>query len=91
MSATGSNAVQANDIALIASNLSLHSFGFFLTSRDPGNTFPVNNSQGRLCLGGLIGRYVGPGQIKNSNATGSFSLVLDLNAMAHPFNPVVAQ
>jgi hypothetical protein len=23
------------------------------------STFPVNNSQGRLCLGGAIGRYVG--------------------------------
>ena len=47
--------------------------------------------RGCLCLGGLIGRYVGAGQIRNSGATGSFSLALDLTAMAHPFNPVVAQ
>jgi hypothetical protein len=91
MRAIGSNAVQANDVTLVANNLSLNSFGFFLTSRDQGNTFPVSNSQGRLCLGGLIGRYVGAGQIRNSGTTGSFSLALDLTAMAHPFNPVVAQ
>jgi hypothetical protein len=91
LTAIGSNAVQANDVTLIASSLSLHSFGFFLTSRDQGNTFPVSNSQGRLCLGGLIGRYVGAGQIRNSGASGTFSLALDLTAMAHPFNPVVAQ
>ena len=91
LTAIGSNAVQANNVTLIASSLSLHSFGFFLTSRDQGSIYPVGNSQGRLCLGGLIGRYVGAGQIKNSGATGSFSLALDLTAMAHPFNPVVAQ
>jgi hypothetical protein len=91
LTAIGSNAVQANDVTLIASSLSLNSFGFFLTSRDQGNIFPVSNSQGRLCLGGLIGRYIGAGQIKNSGTTGSFSLALNLTAMAHPFNPVVAQ
>jgi hypothetical protein len=91
LSAIGSNAVQANDVTLIASDLSLHSFGFFLTSRDQGNTFPVSNSQGRLCLGGSIGRYVGPGQVLSSASTGTFSLALDLTAMAHPVQPVVAQ
>jgi len=91
LTATGNNEVQANDVTLIAMALPLNSFGFFLTSRDQGNTYPVSNSDGRLCLGGLIGRYVGTGQIKNSGATGSFSLALDLMAMAHPFNTVVAQ
>ncbi len=91
LTASGSNAIQANDVTLVASHLSLNSFGFFLTSRDQGNVLPVSNSQGRLCLGGFIGRYVGPGQVKNSGSMGTFSLVLDLNAMAHPFSPVTAQ
>ena len=91
LTAIGRNAIQANDVTLVASHLPLNSFGFFLTSRDQGNVYPVNNSQGRLCLGGFIGRYVGPGQVKNSGSMGTFSLVLDLNAMAHPFSPVTAQ
>jgi hypothetical protein len=91
MAVIGSNAVGANDITLVAGTVSLHSFEFFLTSRDQGNVFPVSNSQGRLCLGGFIGRYVGPGQVKNSGSMGTFSLALDLSAMAHPFSPVSAQ
>ncbi len=35
-----------------------------------------------LCLTGSIGRYVGPGQIRNSGATGEFSLALNLTQ--HP-------
>ena len=41
-------------------------------------------SQGNLCLGGAIGRYVGPGQIKNSGAAGTFDLVLDLASTPTP-------
>lgn len=91
LTALGSNEVLANNVTLVASQLPLNSFGFFLTSRDQGSMFPVSNSQGRLCLGGFIGRYVGPGQVKNSSLTGSFTLVLDLMAMAHPFSPVSVQ
>lgn len=35
-------------------------------------------SAGVLCLGGAIGRYVGPGQVQSSGASGSFALSLDL-------------
>ena len=41
-------------------------------------------SRGNLCLGGAIGRYVGPGQIKNSGATGSFMLALNLTQTPTP-------
>jgi hypothetical protein len=91
IAATGSNVVQGNDVTLMASNLPLHSFGLFLTSRDQGNTYPVNNSQGRLCLGGSIGRYVGPGQIKNSGTSGAFSLAIDLTSLPQPLGHVTAQ
>jgi hypothetical protein len=86
--ASGSSIASANDLTLAAAGLPQEAFGFFLTSRDQGSIYPVGNSQGRLCLGGQIGRYVEPGQIKNSGATGSFSLALDLTAMAHPISPV---
>ena len=41
-------------------------------------------SQGVLCLGGAIGRYVGPGEILNSGSGGSFSLQLDLGQTPSP-------
>ncbi|MEZ6014935.1 MAG: hypothetical protein R3F49_07475 [Planctomycetota bacterium] len=91
LTAMGSNVVQVNDVTLVASSLPANSLGLFLTSRDQGNVFPVSHSQGRLCVGGLIGRYIGPGQVKSSGAAGMFSLALDLTNMAHPFSPVTAQ
>jgi hypothetical protein len=39
---------------------------------------------GNLCLGGAIGRYVGPGQVLNTGTTGGFSLVLNLNQTPTP-------
>jgi probable HAF family extracellular repeat protein len=89
--ASGSNVVSTNMFTLSVEYLSLNSFGFFITSRDQGSTYPVNNSQGRLCLGGFIGRFVGPGQIRNSGMTGTFSLAIDLTAMPTPFGSVAVQ
>ncbi|MEZ6018417.1 MAG: hypothetical protein R3F49_25200 [Planctomycetota bacterium] len=91
LNASGSPLVGANSLALSATKLPANAFGFFLTSRDQGSTFPVNNSQGRLCLGGFIGRYVGPGQIKNSGAAGTFSLAIDLTSMPQPFGSAAVQ
>jgi hypothetical protein len=87
---SGSAVVANNDLTLNASNLPLNSFGFFLTSDTQGMTPNPGNSQGILCLSGQIGRYVGPGQIKNSGATGSFSLLIDLNAIPTPGGFVAA-
>ncbi|RKY16071.1 MAG: hypothetical protein DRQ55_18765 [Planctomycetota bacterium] len=89
--ATGTNAVPDNNLTMIASQLPENSHGFVITSREQGSVFPVNNSQGRLCLGGFIGRYVGPGQIQNSGSTGTFSLALDLDAVPTPAGIVAVQ
>jgi hypothetical protein len=86
--ATGSLVAAANDVTLEASSLPLNSFGFFLTSRTQGMLNQPGGCQGVLCLGGSIGRYVGPGQIKNSGATGAFSLDLDLAATPTPIGLV---
>jgi hypothetical protein len=87
---TGSGSLAANDLTLVASSLPQNSFGYFLNSRTQGSIAQPGGSQGVLCLGGSIGRYVGPGQIKNSGATGSFSLLLDLTAMPTPQGPTPA-
>ena len=48
-------------------------------------------SQGNLCLGGAIGRYVGPGQIKSSGSAGAFSLALDMTMLPTPTGFVAVQ
>ena len=80
----GSASVAANDLALEASRLPINSFGYFVTSLTQAVTPNPGGSQGVLCLGGQIGRYTGAGQIKNSGATGAFSLLLNLNQIPTP-------
>jgi hypothetical protein len=41
-------------------------------------------------LGGAIGRYVAPGQVQSTGATGSFELNLDLSAIPTPLGPMAA-
>ncbi len=84
MSASGSNSVASNDLVLEASDLPLNSFGFFLTSLTQGAVANPGGSQGNLCLGGSIGRYVGAGQIQNSGATGEISLAADNTQIPQP-------
>jgi len=79
ITAAGSATATANNVTLTAASLPLNQFGFFLTSQTQGFVaMPGGISVGNLCLGGTIGRYVGPGQIKNAGPGGSFSLVLNL-------------
>lgn len=82
--ASGSASASLGVLSLVASRLPNNAFGFFLASQTQGFVQQPGGSQGNLCLGGAIGRYVGPGQIKNSGATGSFVLVLDLAATPQP-------
>ena len=81
---TGSGSVSQNNLALVAGDLPLNAFGFFLTSQAQGFVANPGGSQGNLCLAGSIGRYVGAGQILNAGAAGSFTLPLDLNQTPTP-------
>ena len=79
ISGFGETRVSANDVTLTASNLPPNQFGILIVSATQG--FVPNaggTSNGNLCLGGAIGRYVGPGEILSSGATGEFSLAIDL-------------
>ena len=62
--AIGSVTRSRNSLEITATSVPSSSFGFFLTSQSQGFTFPVPASQGALCLGGAIGRFVGPGEIQ---------------------------
>lgn len=76
--ASGSFVAADNDVTLTASGLPANAFGFFITSQTQGFVTGPAGSAGNLCLGGSVGRYVGPGQISSSGAAGQFSLALDL-------------
>jgi hypothetical protein len=88
--AFGSRTVSNNDVTLVASSLPTNAFLFFLTSRTQGFVQNPGGSAGNLCLGGSIGRYVGPGQVQNTGAVGEASLVLNLNQMPQPGGFVMA-
>ncbi|QDV07414.1 hypothetical protein Poly30_29380 [Planctomycetes bacterium Poly30] len=90
ISAAGSDAVIDNDLTLTAEQLPNNSFGFFIVSPLQGFAANPGGSSGNLCLAGSIGRYVGPGQIKNSGAAGAFSLMINLTAIPTPTGPVAA-
>ena len=88
--ADGSRFIGDHDMTLRASSLPQNAFGFFLVSDTQGFTANPGGSQGDLCLGGSIGRYVGPGQILSSGSTGTFSLEIDLGALPTPTGSVSA-
>ncbi|MEZ6017088.1 MAG: hypothetical protein R3F49_18370 [Planctomycetota bacterium] len=89
IAAAGSDVAATNSFSLVATELPNNSFGFFLTSQTQGFVANPGGSQGNLCLGGSIGRYVGAGQIQNSGAAGAFQLALNLTQTPTP-NGLVA-
>ena len=84
MSATTSASVAANDTTLTSSGMPALVFGFFISSQTQGFVANPAGSAGNLCLGGAIGRYVGPGQIQQSGTGGSISLAIDLSMQPTP-------
>jgi hypothetical protein len=86
ISATGSASLAANNLRLTSTQMPLNTFGFFLNSQTQGFTANPGGSQGNLCVGGTIGRF--SQQIQNSGATGSVSLLINLNAIPTPTGPV---
>ncbi|MEM1452762.1 MAG: hypothetical protein AAGI22_26900, partial [Planctomycetota bacterium] len=82
--AAGSRLVSSNDVTLTATDMPQMSFAFFLASTTQGFVPNPGGSDGNLCLGGAIGRYVGPGQIQNSGTVGEVSLILDLTMVPQP-------
>lgn len=91
MSGAGSGVVAQNNLTLTCSQMTPNAFGFFLTSPIQGFVPNPAGSLGNLCLGGAIGRYVGPGQIQNSGPQATISLTLDLTRHPTPTGFVSVQ
>ena len=58
-----------NDLEVVATALPLFSNGYFVVSATQGFAANPGGSQGNLCLGGTLGRYLG--QTGNSGADGN--------------------
>ena len=80
----GTDRAAANNLTIEAFQLPANTFGLLATSPTSDFTANPGGSQGNLCLGGAIGRYVAPGQIVSSGADGRFSLELDLDQTPTP-------
>ncbi len=91
MSAAGSAVAADNLITLTCSSMPTNSFAFMITGQTQGFVPNPGGSSGNLCLGGSIGRYVGPGQVQNSGGLGEVSLGLDLTQHPTPTGFVAVQ
>ncbi|MEM8712166.1 MAG: hypothetical protein AAGG01_14545 [Planctomycetota bacterium] len=88
VAALGSDVLAMNSLTLAAGGLPAQAFAFFITSRTQGFVANPAGSAGNLCLGGAIGRYVGPNQIQQANGVGNISLDINLNSIPAPQGPV---
>ncbi|MEO1698945.1 MAG: hypothetical protein AAFU73_16755 [Planctomycetota bacterium] len=79
--AFGSDARADNNLSLVSSQLPPGSFGLLLASRTEASTPLPAPSVGILCIGGTIGRYLGPGEVRPSTPDGRIVLRADLGAI----------
>jgi glucose/arabinose dehydrogenase len=86
--ARGSDAVADNDLTLEAQQLPTNQFTYFITSLTQGFTSGPGGSQGDLCLGGQIGRFVA--QVQNTGLTGSASISVDVANLPPPLSSISA-
>ena len=80
--AIGSAVVAHDDFRLICSGMPAGKLGYFITSQTQGDVFKPGGSQGRLCLGGTIGRF--RKQAKVSGPVGRISIPVDLTDVPPP-------
>ncbi|MEM9798819.1 MAG: hypothetical protein AAGA20_00750 [Planctomycetota bacterium] len=84
IAAAGSAVALSNQVELTVSSLPPSSFGFLIAGKVQGFTANPAGSAGNLCLSGAIGRYVGPGEIRQADSAGLWRLAIDLTATPQP-------
>ncbi len=84
--AYGSDVVADANVRLSCTDMPLNTFGYFLASRTQGDVLFPGGSQGRLCLGGSIARFVSLAQ--NSGPGGQMDVEIDLSSI--PVSPPTA-
>jgi hypothetical protein len=88
--ALGPSLLSANNVTLRADGLPTGALTLLLTSRIQGSVPSVGGGQGTLCLGGAIGRFFGPGQVRMAGGDGSAALQLHVNQLPQPTGSVAA-
>ena len=88
--ALGSVSLAARRVRLTAHALPPQQTVLFVAGRSRADVFPVGSSVGRLCLGGALGRFDGPGQIRTSGASGEATLRLPVGQLPTPAGPIPA-
>ena len=73
----GSDVVLDNNVRLSCTSMPANTFGYFLGSRTQGDVLFPGGSEGRLCLGGSIARFVSLAQ--NSGVGGLMDVGIDLS------------
>lgn len=94
LSLSGSNTLEEGQLIVRGTGLPPETNGFVLVSRTPGYVFPVTGSDGALCLGGAIGRFLGPGQVFQSSVFSDFAIFVDATEIPSPsgfFTPVAGE
>ncbi|MEM6673941.1 MAG: VCBS repeat-containing protein [Planctomycetota bacterium] len=84
----GDDAIDQNELTLFARDVPVGSTGLFLVSNAQDLVPMAGGSTGTLCLGGAIGRYVGPGAVQAAGIDGLLSLSVDLTSFPSPTGPV---
>ena len=82
--ALGAGEREFNDLTLVADQLPANAATLFFTGTAEVSSMFPGGSQGTLCAGGAIGRYVGPEQVMSSGTEGRATLRLDLGATPSP-------
>ncbi|MEM9379199.1 MAG: hypothetical protein AAGB93_04545 [Planctomycetota bacterium] len=86
--AIGSRDLAFNELRTTASGLPQFTTGIFLCSRTTGFAANPGGSQGNLCLGGAIGRFLT--QAFSTGATGSATIQAFLNVLPQPSGATAA-
>ena len=84
LTGAGSDLLTDERFTLVASNLPPMQFGVFATSKAQGSVPGAGGSAGTLCLGGAVGRFVAPGQVRQASDLGRLTLELDFGALPQP-------
>ncbi len=92
ITAFGDSAATTNRLDLFVEGLPPGAALLYLAALDTGFVPNAGGGQGTLCLGGPIGRFLRPGELRFASPTGTANLALDLTSLpaVTQFLPAVA-
>ncbi|MEZ6015958.1 MAG: hypothetical protein R3F49_12640 [Planctomycetota bacterium] len=84
LAALGRDEVALGDLALRATDMPPGAFGSFLVGGSAISVPAAGGGQGELCVGGPLGRFLGPGTVRPADPGGVAMLELDLARIPGP-------